>query len=171
MHVLTYCCFFDNFFWFRKCQKIWRKQFMKPQNFCESFKLVSSVPAYSYEKNGSRYSWLLITQNLKQAKATIRIKHKYCSRQWEFELLNINFNRFCSEGTSERAWLLKVFDKGLYGVQFFECSIIKSQCVCESKSLFLWICKTFIWNLSTILQRYFKNWLFPSFSPSVSQLW
>ena len=159
--------FFDS----GNAKKYDRNNSWNPKIFVNHLKLVSSVPAYSYEKNGSRYSWLLITQNLKQAKATIRIKHKYCSRQWEFELLNINFNRFCSEGTSERAWLLKVFDKGLYGVQFFECSIIKSQCVCESKSLFLWICKTFIWNLSTILQKYFKNWLFPSFSPSVSQLW
>ena len=49
MHALKYCCFFDNFFWFGKCQKAWQKQFMKPQNFRLGFftnhlKLVNSIP-------------------------------------------------------------------------------------------------------------------------------
>ena len=49
MNVLKYCCFFDNFFWFGKCQKTWQKQFMKPRNFWLGFftnhlNLVNSIP-------------------------------------------------------------------------------------------------------------------------------
>ena len=37
-----------------------------------------------------------------EGKVIIRIKHRNCSRQWEFEFSNMNFYQFCSEGTSER---------------------------------------------------------------------
>ena len=43
---------------------------------------------------GSSY-WLSIPQNLKRDKAIIRIKHKNCSKQWEFKLWYMNFWRFC----------------------------------------------------------------------------
>ena len=70
-------------------------------------------------KNWSSYRWLLITQNLKKDKVIITIKHENYSIQWEFESLNMNFFRFCLEGTSERVRFLEFHQQGFVCISSF----------------------------------------------------
>ena len=79
------------------------------------------------------YELTLGNLNLKRDNAIIRTRNKNCSIKWNFELSNMNFYRFCSEGTGERVWLIQ--NKGLYGVLIRVCMefdfssviVIKSQ--------------------------------------------
>ena len=70
-------------------------------------------------KNWSSYRWLLITQNLKKDKVIITIKHENYSIQWEFESSNMNFFRFCLEGTSERVRFLEFHQQGFVCISSF----------------------------------------------------
>ena len=67
----------------------------------------------------SSYSWLLIIQKSNKDKATIRIKHKICSRQPRFKFSNVNVYRFCSVEAVRQFEFWNVFDKCFYGVQLF----------------------------------------------------
>ena len=78
-------------------------------------------------RNGSSYSWLLITENMKRDKAITRIKHKNCSIQWEFKLFNMSLCRFCSEGTGETVWLLVCLQQRF--VWIYECSSYRESAV------------------------------------------
>ena len=62
--------------------------------------------------NGSSYRWLSVTQNLRRDKAIVRIKHKIYSRQWEFELSNVNFWWFRPEEASEIIWFVEYLQQG-----------------------------------------------------------
>ena len=77
---------------------------------------------YSKRRNGCSYSWLSTTQNSKRDQVIIRMKHKICSRQWKFELSNVNFWRFRPVETSGMFDFWNVFNKGLHGVRSFEYS-------------------------------------------------
>ena len=92
----------------------------------------------------SSYCWLSTTQNPNKGKAIIRIKHKICSRQWGFELANVNFYRFCWRGTSEifgMSWTRVCIE-----FNFLRIQIIESQ-------LCLWIYKI----LSSILNKNYSS--------------
>ena len=71
--------------------------------------------------------------------------NQICSRQGEFEILNVIFYRFCSEGTSEFDFW-KVFKRVGMEFNFLSIQVIKSQ-------LSLWISKFFSSNLSNILHK------------------
>ena len=85
----------------------------------------------------------LTLNNLKSAKrqGNYLDNKQICSRQWQFEFLNVIFYRFCSEGTSdETVWFLECFQQG-----------------------FVWSSIFWVFKLSRV------NWVyeFPNFSPQI----
>ena len=116
-------------------------------------------------RNGSSYNWLLITENLIRGN-NIRIKHKNCSRQSEFELLNMNFYSFCSKGTSQRFWLLVCSGKGVYEVWVLK--LLRVNWVYKFAADFENCLLKFKWNPSKILE--IEELVILSFLPSVRDL-
>ena len=106
--------------------------------------------------------WLSITLYRKTDKAIMRKKSKTCSRQWEFELLNVNFHRFFSEETSEIVWFLECIRQG-----FVRSSIFWVLRLSRVNSV--WEFLTFFSsNLNKILQN---TWRIDFFPLSHHQLW
>ena len=70
MHVLKYCCFFDNSIWFKKCQKTWKNNTWNPKMlalvfFTNHLKLVNLIPKHQFSEAATlavAQSWPLGSQ-------------------------------------------------------------------------------------------------------------